>query len=79
LTEKWTHPTVRRSTIWWTMQSIALGGLTLALVFIALWKPSTGATIAAVAALILGPLLIFMAIKQIKTLRHEYRYSDEDL
>ncbi|MDK1358808.1 hypothetical protein QNO00_00810 [Arthrobacter sp. zg-Y1219] len=79
MTEKWTHPTVRRGTIWWTMQSVALGGLTLALVFIALWKPSTGTTIAAVAALILGPLLIFMAIKQIKTLRHEYRYSDEDL
>ncbi|MHA7295175.1 hypothetical protein [Arthrobacter sp. HLT1-21] len=79
MTEKWTHPTVRRGTIWWTMQSIAFGVLTVALVFLAFWKPSTGATIAAVAALILGPLLIFMAIKQIKTLRHEYRYPDEDL
>lgn len=69
---------MRRGTIWWTMQSMALGVLTVGLVFIALWKPSTGATIAAVAALILGPLLIFTAIKQIKKLRHEYRYSEED-
>ncbi|MBG6192438.1 hypothetical protein IWX64_003410 [Arthrobacter sp. CAN_A212] len=79
MTEKWTHPTVRRGTIWWTMQSIAVGGLIVALVFLAFWKPSTETTIAAAAALILGPLLIFMAIKQIKALRHEYRYSDENL
>jgi hypothetical protein len=72
------HPTVRRGTIWWTMQIIAFGGLTVALVFIAFWKPSTEVIIAAAVALFLGPLFIFMAIKQIKSLRHEYRYSDED-
>lgn len=57
---------------------MVFGGLTLTLVFLAFWKPSTEATIAAAAALVLGPLLIFMAIKQIKSLHHEYRYSDEE-
>lgn len=79
MTEKWVHPTVRRGTIWWTMQALAYGGVTLALVFVAFWKPSTGTTIAAVVAVPLGPLLIFMAIKQVKVLRHEYRYTDEQL
>ncbi len=69
---------MRRGTIWWTLQSIVFGGLTVTLVFLAFWNPSTEATIAAVAALVLGPLLIFMAIKQIKSLRHGYRYSDEE-
>jgi hypothetical protein len=78
MTERWTHPTVRRGTIWWTTQSLAYGGLTLVLVFLAFWKPSTGATVAALVALALGPLLIFMAIKQVKALRHEYRYTDDD-
>lgn len=70
---------MRRGTIWWTMQSIAAGGLTVALVILAFWKPSTGATVAAVAALILGPILVCITIKQIKNLRHEFRTTDEDL
>jgi uncharacterized membrane protein YdbT with pleckstrin-like domain len=65
--------------IWWTTQALAYSMVTLALMFVAFWKPSTGATVAAVVAIVLGPLLVFMAIKQVKALRHEYRYADEQL
>ena len=61
------------------MQATSWIGLTLVLVFIAFWRPSTETTVVAVVALILGPLLVLMAVKQIKKFRHEYRYSEEDL
>ena len=73
------HPAVRRATIWWTMQAMGWVGLTLTLVLLAFWKPSSQMTIAAVVSLVLGPLFVFFAIKQIKGFRHEYRYSDDDL
>jgi hypothetical protein len=57
---------------------MACSGLTVALKFLAFWKTSNQATITAVVLLVLGPLLAFMAIKQIKTLRHELHYSDDD-
>lgn len=72
------HPAVRRGTIWWTLQAMACSGLTVALVFLAFWKPSNQATVVAVVAIILGPLLAFMAIRQIRSLRYEYRYSNDD-
>lgn len=72
------HPTVRRGTIWWTIQILVIAFLVVALVVLAIWKPSSPAIIAAGIALVLGPLLIFMGTKQIKALRHGYRYTDEE-
>lgn len=60
------------------MQAMVCIGLTVALVFLAFWKPSNEATVIAVVAIVLGPLLAFMAIRHIKSLRDEYRYSNDD-
>lgn len=48
-----------------------------ALVLAAFIKPSTQLTIGAGVAVVVGVILVFVANKQIKVLRHEYRYEDD--
>ena len=79
MADEFTHPTVRRGTIWWRAQIVAITLAVAALVFAALRNPSTELTIGAGVAVAVGAFLIFMVTKQIKALRHEYRYTDEEL
>lgn len=77
MTKEWIHPTVRRSTIWWKTQIAVVAALIVSFVMAAFWEPSMQLTLTAVIVVLIGALLIFMATKQIKTLRHEYRYDEE--
>lgn len=71
------HPTVRRGTIWWRLQLIALGGIAAAFTVLALQDPSPGRLVIAVVAVAISALFSLMAMKQIKALRHEYRYDND--
>lgn len=74
----WVHPAVRRGTIYWTAHGIVSAGLAVALVFLALRNPSTELRLWAIAAVIFAVLAGFLVRKQIKNLRHEYRYEEDD-
>jgi Flp pilus assembly protein TadB len=74
----WVHPAVRRGTIYWTAHGIVSAGLAVALVFLALRNPSTELRLWAIAAVIFAVLVGFLVRKQIKNLRHEYRYEEDD-
>lgn len=80
MTDEFTHPAVRRGKAWWSTQIAAIAVAVIALVFAAFKNPSTQLTIGACLAVVVGALLIFLVTKQIKVLRHKYRYADrEDL
>lgn len=73
----WTHPTVRRGTIYWTAQAIGVTVFTLFLIFLAFQTPTVErfwwAGLSAIAAV----LSWFFTRKMIRNLQHEYRYEDD--
>ena len=73
----WVHPAVRRGTIYWTAQVIGLAGSTVVLIFLALQNPTTERYLWAAAFVIATVLSGFCGRKQIKNLRHEYRYEED--
>ncbi|POH57743.1 hypothetical protein [Arthrobacter glacialis] len=77
--KNWEHPAVRRGKVFWSAQPILFGLLTVAFVFLAVRDQAFELLAYAAGAAILGVLFGFSAKRQIKKLRHEYRYqSDAD-
>ena len=71
------HPTVRRGTGWWRRKSWTLTIL-LSGIGILLLRDPTALNIFGTAACIAGAgLTVYLGEKQVKTLRHEYRYEDD--
>lgn len=74
----WTHPAVRRGTIWFTAQAVFLAGCAVALVALALQHPTIERMLWAAAFVVLAVLGGFVTKWQIKKLRHEYRYEQDE-
>ena len=74
----WVHPAVRRGTIYWTAQFIGCAGLTVVLIFLALRDPTTERLLWAAATVAITVIVGFLTKKQIKNLRHEYRYEEDN-
>lgn len=74
----WVHPAVRRGTIYWTAQVIGLAGLTVVLILLALQNPTVERLLWAAAFVIATVLSGFFTRKQTRSLRHEYRYEEDD-
>ena len=74
------HPTVRRGTGWLRCQAISLAVIlvALALILLLLRDPSPLKALGAVGCLAVAGLSIWFGEKQVKSLRHEYRYEDEE-
>ncbi|MEB7504982.1 hypothetical protein [Arthrobacter koreensis] len=72
------HPTVRRGTSWWRYQSVIGSVVLLGLAVLLLREPALMNVLGALACALATGLLIYFSEKQIKALRREYRYEDED-
>jgi hypothetical protein len=77
MTKEWVHPTVRRGTFWWRVQWIALIGVSARLAYVAVQDPSPGLLLAAGLAVVFAGTFPFFAEREIRKLRHEYRYDDD--
>ena len=72
------HPTVRRGTRWWRCQSVSGSVVLLTLAVLLLREPVLMNVLGALACALAAGLIIYFSEKQIKVLRREYRYEDED-
>ena len=73
------HPTVRRGTGWLRHQAISLAVVMVALALALLLRdPSPLTVLGAVGCVAVAGLSIWFGEKQVKSLRHEYRYEDEE-
>ncbi|MBD1544457.1 hypothetical protein G9E11_19880 [Arthrobacter sp. IA7] len=77
-TTDWVHPTVKRGTIYWTMQAIGITCFALLFIFVAVQNPTAERLWWAAAFMIAAGLSWFFTNKQIKKLQHEYRYEEDD-
>ena len=72
------HPTVRRGTGWLRYQARSLAVILLALGILLLRDPTALHILGAVACTAGAGLSVFLGEKQVKSLRHEYRYEDDE-
>ena len=73
------HPTVRRGTGWLRNQSIYAAVIFVALGIVLLLRdPTVLQVLGAVGCFAVAGLFIYLGEKQVKSLRHEYRYEDEE-
>ena len=72
------HPTVRRGTSWWRCQSAGLAAILVFLGLALLRDPSALHILGALGCAAGAGLSIYLGEKQVKTLRREYRYEDDE-
>ena len=78
MAKEWIHPTVRRGSIWWRAQAIGFTVVMAILVVVLLQDPAIGHVLGASAAVALAILFGFLAEKQVKKLRYEFRCEDDE-
>lgn len=73
------HPTVRRASTWWATRAIGAVGPAVFFTFLAIRDPTNETLIwAAAASVIFAIVMGFFVLRQIKQLRFEFRYKNED-
>lgn len=74
----WVHPAVRRGSSWVTAQAVFIAGFAVFLVVLALWNPTRERLLWAAGGVLAAVLVGFLARWQIKKLRYDYRYEDDE-
>ena len=73
------HPTVRRGTGWLRHQPLYLAVILVVVGIALLLDPTALHILGGVGCIAAAGLSVYLGEKQVKSLRHEYRYEDEKL
>lgn len=72
------HPTVRRGTGWFRHQARSLAILLIAIGIVLLRDPTALHILGTAGCAVGAGLSLYLGERQVKSLRHEYRYEDEE-
>lgn len=73
----WVHPQERRSRIYFSAQIFVPVIAMIVIPIILLQDPAQDHVLISAAVLVIGAVVIFLGIRVLKNLRHEYRYEDD--
>jgi hypothetical protein len=72
----WIHPQERRSRIYWSVQIAVCVVAMIVIPTLLLREPTVDHVLLAIAAVVIGAVLLILCIRELRKLPHEYRYEE---